>query len=776
VRFAGDPVLVFVLGILLGAGALAPVLLRERRRGRRAAAEADAAAALAKRERAIREAAPDGLFVWFFGEGGGGHACSRRLAVLLGLPRGTDSSFADVAARFEGDARDSLDAAVAELRRAGAGFDLLLPLGPRAVQALGARALGDDGRPLADVVSMRYAGGATAGHAGIDEDAFESRLALLLDALPLPVWLRDAGLGLAFANREGRRIEGGLAEPTAGLAAKARAEAKAATERRLLVVDGQPRLADVTEAPLGPGAGTIGVAVDRSEAEAAEAELRGRVQERERVLEALATGIAVFGPDRRLAFFNSAYAATWRLEAGWLAGGPELGEILDRLREQRRLPEVADSRAFKAAQLALFQTQKGAERSLLHLPDGRALSQVVAADGLGGLVFAVDDVSQRLDLERSFKTLNAVQRATLDNLHEGVAVFGSDGRLRLFNPTFAKLWNLDAGDLAGEFHVAEFVERARALVAPAADPDAHKRRVLAKLMGRERSTGTLERTDGRIVDYADVPLPDGAMLTSYLDVTDSAKVAAALRERAQALEEASRLKSQFIANVSFEVRTPLNSIIGFAEMLAGGHFGGLSPRQQEYAQGIVDSAHALKSVIGDTLDLASVEAGAVRLERDAIELHGMLASVFKLIQERARRKELHLEFDCPPDIGWLTADERRLKQVLFHLLSNAVAFTPNRGGVRLSAAREGGEVVLAVADTGVGIPKPDLERVFRTYERGGVRPGGGNGGAGLGLSLVKSLVELHGGSVGIASQPNRGTTVTCRLPAGGGSARDAFRP
>jgi signal transduction histidine kinase len=303
-----------------------------------------------------------------------------------------------------------------------------------------------------------------------------------------------------------------------------------------------------------------------------------------------------------------------------------------------------------------------------------------------------------------------------------------------------------------------------------------------RLLGRRAGRGRIELGDGRVLDYATVPLPDGAVLLGYLDVTDSAQVEAALRERARAFEEAARLKSEFISNVSHEIRTPLNSVIGFAEVLGAGYFGTLTPRQSEYARHIFDSARGLMTVVDDILDLASIEAGALTLELDSVDVHAMLVSVTGLVRERAKRREIHLEFDVPADIGWIHADQSRLKQVLFHLLSNAIAFTPPRGGVRLSAARDGGMLVLAVADTGVGIPLLDQERVLRPFAKvvplrvsgtGADVPG--TSGAGLGLTLVQRLVQLHGGTVELKSVPNRGTVVTCRLPASGAGAKDAFQ-
>jgi signal transduction histidine kinase len=235
-----------------------------------------------------------------------------------------------------------------------------------------------------------------------------------------------------------------------------------------------------------------------------------------------------------------------------------------------------------------------------------------------------------------------------------------------------------------------------------------------------------------------------------------------LRERNDALETTGRLKSEFIANVSYELRTPLNAIIGFAEILANQYFGPLSDRQLEYSRGILDSSHRLMSLINDILDLATIEAGYMALEPAPVEIRAMLQAIMTLTRERARNRDLTLTLRCPRDIGTIEADERRLKQALFNLISNAIKFTPSGGAIRLEARRHGDELILAVTDTGVGIPAVDQERVFEKFERGD--PQARESGAGLGLSLVKSLIELHGGTVSIASTPKSGTTISCHLP------------
>ena len=773
----------FLAGALIVA--LISLVLILRQQGRQAEAETDRRRleAVAVKAREMLAAAPDGLFLW--DHVNGGFTCSRRLAVLLDLGAGTHAPYDDVRKRFEGESLKTLEQSVTLLRGTGTPFDLMLSMGQRQIQAIGSRAETDDGAPLADMVWMRDITGAGGmGHrippvntSGLDD----RHLTALLDAMPLPVWLRDSKLSLAFVNHAARNI----ATTDDDMARTARSQGEPVTERRHLGGNGSERLLEVTEAPLGilgggegrATSGTIGFAVDRSHSEEMQIEFQRLTAARDAVLESLDTGVAIFDSGAQLKFFNSAYATLWDLDPEWLKSEPSLGEVLERLREQRGLPEVADFREFKMRQLEQFETLGDAREELLHLPDGRTVRSLVNRQGKDGLVFVFDDVSDRLDLERSVTSLGAVQRETLDNLHEGIAVFGSDGRLKLFNPVFQALWGLDEETLTEEFHLNDFVDHTRDKVMVEGGWDdlswgVKKERVVARLMNREISTGKLTLNNDTVVDFANVPLPDGAVLLSYQNVTDSVRVEQALRHRAEALAEADRLKSKFIASVSHEVRTPLTTIIGFADMLGQDYFGKLNRRQEEYARGILDTTRGLMAVVADILDLASIEAGSMELDRDTVDVHGLLVSALNLIQERARSKNLKLEFDCPPDIGWISADEKRLKQVIFNLLLNAVTFTPERGTVRLESRRQDGDLIITVADTGIGIPQADRDRVFQPFEQGSDTTAN-KGGAGLGLSLVRNFIQLHGGNVDVKSLSGRGTTIILRLLATGENAAAA---
>ncbi|PPR67133.1 MAG: Sensor protein DivL [Alphaproteobacteria bacterium MarineAlpha3_Bin1] len=779
-----DPLQAFVAGAAVAALVGFVVFIMQRQKLTAVETERQRLEAVALKAKEMLAATPDGLFLW--DHANGGFTCSRRLAVLLNLKDGILSRYDDLRERFEGESLKTLEQCVSLLRGAGTPFDVMLISGRRRIQAIGGRAETDDGNVLADMVWMRDI--TSTGETGvgrrvssINTSGLEDRhLTALLDAMPLPVWLRDSKLSLAFINHAARNV----VSADAGMAARARQQRGTVTERMHVNAGGEERLLEVSETPLGilgggdakdgdsnasATGGTIGFAIDRTESEVKEDELARFSAERNPVLETLDTGIAIFDADAKLRFFNAAYATLWDLEPDWLAGDPELGEILERLREHRKLPELSDFRDYKMRLLEQFETLTQPSEELMHLPDGRAIRALVNRQGKGGLVFVFDDVSDRLDLERSFKSLNAVQKETLDNLHEGIAVFGADGRLKLFNPVFMGLWGLDEAMLTDAFHVSDFVDHSRQHLTVEGGWDdlswgVHKDMVVNRLMRREASTGKLELANGTVIDYANLPLPDGAMLLSYLDVTDTAQVETALRQRAEALGEADRLKNEFIANVSFEVRTPLTTVIGFADMLGQEYFGKLNRRQAEYAKGILETTNGMMAVVGDILDLASIEAGRLKLDRDTLDVHELLVSALNLIRDRARKKEIKLEFDCPPDIGWIDADAKRLKQVIFNLLTNATTFTPERGTVRLEARREDDDLILTVADTGIGIPQADRERVFQPFDQGS-NPEADKSGAGLGLSLVRNFIALHDGAVDVKSPPGRGTTITCRLPA-----------
>ncbi len=762
-----DPFQMLVTGMILAVAALLPVLWVLRNRAKDALAAASRADQHAKRSQDLLSATPDGIFLW--DNATGGISCSRRLADILELEAGTLARYDDIRACFEEAELQKLEQGVSLLRAKGTGFTCILRRGAQTLHVTGSRAAGKDADAVADIVWIRDASD-LAGAAGAQPDrrntsGLEDRhLTALLDTLPIPIWLRDADLQLAFLNTAAEKVRG--LDPA--LADKARRQAAPETEVAPLTRDGEATNATVTETPLSATSadgltGTIGFAVPAAHVPSV-ATAPVSFSELLRPLEA---GVVVFSADTAIVSANTAFSDLWRIDPDWLDTRPTLSDLLIQLRDLRRLPEVTDFRDYRRRELALFDGLDRIAEEDLHLPDGRTVRRRVGPMPDGGLVMTYVDVSDRLSLQRSLKSADQVQRTTLENLREGIAVFGGDGRLKLINPQLPDIWGLDANDVAVDRRLADVIEALGMRLMADNEPwSTRKERIARDILSRTPSTGQVELITGQVMAFANIPLPDGGALVSYLDVTDTYRVEEALRERARSLAEADRMKTEFIANVALEVRTPLNTITGFADVLRREMYGQLNDRQHSYALGIHDTATQMMAVIGDILDLATIDAGRMELNLDSVDPHSVLLGAFDLVADAAKRKNIRTEFDCPPDIGWITSDAKRLSQVAYNLLSNAVVFTPKLGKVSLTVTRQDPWLEFVVSDSGPGIPQADRGRVFQPFARIDDDKHRSDG-PGLGLTIVKRFVELHGGDVLIRSNKARGTSVVCRIPVDG---------
>ena len=614
------------------------------------------------------------------------------------------------------------------------------------------------------------------------------QLAAVLDAIPIPVWWRGPDLKLLGCNvaycealesdvdtilRNGLELGAGtIDENGRGLAQRARQTGMALSESHYVVHTGTRHLLDFTEAPLrGDSGGFAGHGIDVSALENVQSDLASHIAAHGEVLESLATAMAIFGADRRLKFFNTAFANLWGIEPTLLRGEPLIGEMLEILRERRVLPEYVDFPAFRLEQDRLFVSVLEREEELLHLPDGRTLRRAVSPHPFGGLLFVYEDVTDRLVLERFYNTLIEVQRETINNLHEGVAVYGQDGRIRLWNPTLLAMWGLEREFIDSEPHVSDVVDATRHLFLDSEDWPARREGLVLQVTEGAARAGRLERLDGVVLDFACVPLPDGGCLISYVDVTDTVRVQRALEERNIALEMADQVKTEFIANVSYELRTPLNTIAGFTDVLDGELFGTLNPRQKEYISGIVTASRQLMELIDDILDLATIEAGYMALDLQQVEVGAMLRAVRDQAAARIESGRITLEIDCPEEVGNARVDESRMTKALFNLLWNSVMFQSNDGVITMRARRRNGEIVIEVDDMSGLVLEDEFANVYDTFEHGD--PYVRRTGAGLGLALTRSLVELHGGGLDILNDPEGGTRAVARLPVDGPSLSSA---
>jgi len=607
--------------------------------------------------------------------------------------------------------------------------------------------------------------------------AFEA-LSALIEAAPFPMWYRGADYRLSLVNSAYVRaveaetadavIEGGveLVENASGgsplSAAAAALEAGRPVSRTVpATISGERRMMRIVDVPIGDG-GIAGYAIDIEETEQARAAFRRFSSAQRDMLDRLSAGVAQFGADRSLLFSNQPFQRIFGLKPEWIAERPEFDRVLERMREADRLPEVRDFPSWKAERREWFQVASEAVEENWALPGGQHLRVVAQPLPDGGLLTIFEDRTEQLQLASARDTLLRVRAATFDNLFEGIAVFASDGRLQLWNSKFVSLWGFDAAALDDHPRVDALVARIAPLLS-----DPKRARLIRELVSiaatdRRQQRGRVQLRDGRVFDFAAVPLPDGNALFTLLDVTDSSRIENALRERNDALEAADRIKTAFVENMSYELRTPLTSIGGFAEMLAGGYAGALTAQANDYVAAILESVARLGVLVDRVLDLTQ-EASADPVGDDPVDLAPLIDSAVRAVAKQASAKAIDLVVDREPSLGNARGDARRIGQAIDHVLSHAIAHTPEAGRVLVHARGDLGGARIVISDNGPGMSADDVARAFDRFSRAGEMRDADDA-LGLGLPLARQFIEAHGGTLVLTSEPGAGSMFEILLP------------
>ncbi|MFN2100919.1 PAS-domain containing protein [Altererythrobacter sp. MF3-039] len=604
-----------------------------------------------------------------------------------------------------------------------------------------------------------------------------SSLVGLIEAAPMPMWFRGDDCQLRLVNGAYVAAVGAksadavvenqieLIERVDGLSA-AQVAGQAASQKRAIERIVTATIADsrrslrVTDLPL-KGAGVAGYAVDIEEMEEQAREFRAFREAQRSMLDQLSIGVAQFDEQRRLTFANQPYRRIFSLPHGAVSEHASFEQVLLTARDHGRTPEVRDFPSWRAEHSEWFLTDNSHEEAW-PLSDGTHLRIVAQPMPDGGLVMIAEDRTEQLSLSATRDTLLRTRTATFDNLYEALAVFAPGGNLELWNRGFASAWSLDPEVLDSHPSAEALIGKIAPHLADKSEADAIGEVVRAATLDRKRSGGQVVLDDGRVLQYAGVPLPDGNGMLTALDVTDSRKAEDALRERNRALEEADAVMTRFLANMSYEFRTPLTSIAGFAEMLSTGLGGDLPEQAKDYADAIMESVERLSEQVENVLDLSQSEAGLMPLSK---ENFAPMPLVTQMVQKREQAiTNAGLSLDLRGDNALeIEADPRQLRRALSQLIDNAITYTPREGKVLVDLRKDGGACRIVISDNGKGMAQDELERALD-----GLRPSADGEGLerrqGLGIPLARQLVEAHGGTLEIVSREGLGTTATIRLP------------
>ena len=629
----------------------------------------------------------------------------------------------------------------------------------------------------------------------IENDLFSAQeeinsLREILDVIPIQVWKRNNRLEITYCNRSYANslnvspekvilnnlplVPGAIFGQGHSLAETVKKSKKPQKISQFAVIDGVRKKLSINELPAANDE-FIGFALDITKMESLSSNIDKIVTANHEVLENLSTAIAIFGENTRLSFFNSTYQRLMKLEASWLHSKPTYGEILEERRNNRQIPEHADFQVFKKEQLAMFTSITSPLQELIHLPSGRSLRMVVAPYPLGGLIFVYEDVTDSLVLQRKNNTLLAVQKETLDHLYEGIMVFGSDNRLKIVNQAFLKIWNIN--DISVEklkgCHLSEVMDMMKSGLDYGDDWEVFRANAISNFTDRINKTGQLTKIDNSIILFTYTPLPDGAHMHSFMDITDTYKVEQAIMEKNELLKTSQTLRFELVSGISIELREPLNSVIGFAELLSNQYFGSLNQKQLEYCKYILSSSNQLNELIGNLMEMVSIDLEEEKLNISSFRLKETLEEVVSSISKRAQEKNINIVRVYEKDDIIYNGDRIRIKQAIFNVLINAIQFSSPNGKVNMRLTIDNQNVKIIITDNGEKYRDPSPSR--KVFQRSNSKSVNfiNSDANNISMPLVRSLLEMHGGSLHTAfNDIERCTSVICSLPLSNVSFKD----
>lgn len=606
-----------------------------------------------------------------------------------------------------------------------------------------------------------------------------SALAGLIEAAPIPMWHRRPDMNLHFVNRayveavgatDGLQVvEEGveLFEPENGKTAAEYASEAAVADTQMerivsATLNGERRQLRVFDIPLG-ASGVAGLAIDVQDLIDTKSEVRELSEAQRDLLNLMSAGVAQFDSRHVLSFANLPFQSLFSFRDQWLSEKPEFARVLDRMRENGKLPEVRDFPAWRKDREEWFRASDPTEENWL-LSDGTHLRVLAQPIPDGGLLMIFEDRTEQAQLASARDILLRVRTATFDNLFEAIAVFSADGRLSIWNRLFAETWKLSNDQLIKHPRLDELLPLLAGHLKKPTQITVLGELIRMTSSNRAQRKSKADFADGRMFQIATIPLPDGNTLFTMLDMSDTLKIEQALRDRNSALQDADAIKGKFLANMSYEFRTPLTSISGFADMLKAGIAGDLGPTAMEYVDAILQSGDRLSEQINMVLDYSQIEAGAMQLASAQTDIPELVAKIAQVKLPMAEAAGVKIQVDSGEAQGTMSLDPKRIEQAVGQVLDNAIRYNRPGGEVLFLARWQNDALEVVVSDNGPGIDDKDVQRLSPNSKHAGGPHDVAAMTCGLGLPLAQQIIETHGGTFRLHSEEGQGTTIIMTLP------------
>ncbi len=487
---------------------------------------------------------------------------------------------------------------------------------------------------------------------------------------------------------------------------------------------------------------TCYIALDQRKIKEYEDESKRYLASLSKLLEVSSNAFAIYDADRNLKFYNPSFLKMWDLDADSISKGMTYEEILDELKSRRIFPEDINYKSFKAERISFFQELLMPHSDFLFLPDGRVIRVVIVQHAFGGLIFCYEDMTDKYHFKSSYQTQSAVQQKTINSLSDGVIVFSENGKVAILNPQIKKMWGLRK--LAKNFHFKDFFEYVKSKI----EDNIYQKFEdnFFKCFNHQKSSElNLETKDRKIFSMKMMSLPDGATLLNTKDITEATLFERSMTEKNIALEKVDKLKTDFLNNVSYELRSPLTSIKGYAEILSYQYAGELNEKQKNYMRAITESSDTLLDIINDIIDLASIEAGHISLNKKQNDCKTMLHE--SLVDFKGRYKLVDnfakVEVFC---------DKDRLVHAIKKFIQFVTEFSDLEKGVDIEYTESKSYVEISLENIYLKdyeIVKIVKDKFMENISAMTLKPSINSG-----LSVLQTIIDLHSGRIHFHSDKN----------------------